>query len=88
MSETAAPITLSTSQNYAFQYIDKMLRDMEPYSNADIDNDIDDIDRNIVSYLSFKIVLHNIACIISCWMYLAKFHSNFIKHLHLQQSFS
>ena len=64
MSETAAPITLSTSQNYAFQYIDKMLRDMEPFSNADIDNDIDDIDRNIVSYLSFKIVLHNIACII------------------------
>ena len=52
MSETAAPITLSTSQNYAFQYIDKMLRDMEPSSNADIDIDIDDIDRNIVSYLS------------------------------------
>ena len=44
MSETAAPITLSTFQNYAFQYIDKMLRDMEPFSNADIDNDIDDID--------------------------------------------
>ena len=52
MSETATPITLSTSQNYAFQYIDKMLRDMEPSSNADIDIDIDDIDRNIVSYLS------------------------------------
>ena len=64
MSETATPITLSTSQNYAFQYIDKMLHDVEPFSNADIDINIDDIDRNIVSYLSFKIDLHNIACII------------------------
>ena len=64
MSETATPITLSTSQNYAFQYIDKMLHDVEPFSNADIDINIDDIDRNIVSYLSFKIDLHNIACIV------------------------
>ena len=51
MSETATPITLSASQNYAFQYIDKMLRQMEPFSNADIDTDIDDSDVNIVSYL-------------------------------------
>ena len=51
MSETATPITLSASQNYVFQYIDKMLRQMEPFSNADIDTDIDDIDVNIVSYL-------------------------------------
>ena len=51
MSETATPITLSASQNYAFQYIDKMLRQMEPFSNADIDTDINDIDVNIVSYL-------------------------------------
>ena len=36
MSETATPITLSTSQNYAFQYIDKMLREMEPLSDADV----------------------------------------------------
>ena len=76
MSETATPITLCTSQNYAFQYIHKMLRDMEPFSNADIDVDIDDIDRNIVSYLSFKIDLHYIAYIISCPVYLVKFHSN------------
>lgn len=55
MLETATPITLSTSQNYAFQYIDQILRDMEPFSNADIDTDIDDIDINIVSYLCFKI---------------------------------
>ena len=60
MSETATPITLSTSQNYAFQYIDQILRDMEPFSNADIDTDIDDIDINIVSYLCFKIDLYNV----------------------------
>ena len=54
MSETATPITLSTSQNYAFQYIDKMLRDMEPLSDADSDIDDDDIDENIVSYFSFN----------------------------------
>ena len=64
MSETATPITLSASQNYAFQYIDKMLRQMEPFSNADIDTDIDDIDVNIVSYLYFKIDLHNVTCIV------------------------
>ena len=64
MSETATLITLSTSQNYAFQYIDKMLCDMETFSNADIDINIDDIDQNIVSYLSFQIDLHNIAYII------------------------
>ena len=55
MSQSATPVTLSTSQNYAFQYIDKILRDMEPFSIADIDTDIDDIDINIVSYLSFKV---------------------------------
>ena len=60
MSETATPITLSTSQNYAFQYIDQIFRDMEPFSNADIDTDIDDIDINIVSYLCFKIDLNNV----------------------------
>ena len=63
MSETATPITLSASQNYAFQYIDKMLRQTEPFSNADIDTDIDDIEVNIVSYLYFKIDLHNVTCI-------------------------
>ena len=36
MSETATPITLFTSQKYAFQYIDKMLREMEPLSDADV----------------------------------------------------
>ena len=64
MSETATPITLSASQNYAFQYIDKMLRQTEPFSNADIDTDIDDIEVNIVSYLYFKIDLHNVTCIV------------------------
>ena len=78
MSETATPITLSTSQNYAFQYIDKMLRDMEPLSDADSDIDVDDIDENIVSYFSFNIDLHNIACITSCQMYLTKFYNNFL----------
>ena len=63
MSESATPITLSSSQNYAFQYIDKILRDMEPLSNADIDTDIDDIDIDIVSYLCFKIDLHNVTFI-------------------------
>ena len=62
MSESAASTTLSASQNYAFQYIDKILREMEPFSNSDIDTDIDDIDINIVSYLYFKIDLHNVTC--------------------------
>ena len=64
MSETATPITLFASQNYAFQYIDKMLRQTEPFSNADIDIDIDDIEVNIVSYLYFKIDLHNVTRIV------------------------
>ena len=64
MSETTTQVTLSASQNYAFQYIDKMLRDMEPFSNADIDTDIDDIDLNIVSDLYFKIYFKNVICII------------------------
>ena len=55
MSETATPITLSSSQNYAFQHIDKMLLDMEPLSDADSDTDINDIDENIVSYFPFNI---------------------------------
>ena len=55
-----------------------MLRDMEALCNADTDIDIDDIDENIVSYFSFNIHLDNIACIISCQIYLTKFHNNFI----------
>ena len=78
MSETAAPITLSSTQNCAFQHIDKMLLDMEPLSDADSDTDINDIDENIVSYFPFNIYLHDIACIISCQMYLTKFYNNSI----------
>ena len=36
---------------------------MEPFSNADVDIDIDDIEGNIVSYLSFEINLNNIGYI-------------------------
>ena len=54
MSEIPTQITLSASQNYAFQVIDKMLRDVEPFSNEEIEADIDNIEGNIVSYLSFE----------------------------------
>ena len=36
---------------------------MESFSNADVDMDIDVIEGNIVSYLSFEINLNNIGCI-------------------------
>ena len=42
--------TLSTSQNHAFQYVDSLISTMEPMSNEETENDIEDIEGNIVSF--------------------------------------
>ena len=39
-------ITLSASQNYAFQYINSLLTDMEPFSDEETEIDLDDIAGN------------------------------------------
>ena len=64
MSEIPLQIKLSPSQNYAFQYVDKILCDMESISNEETDINIDDIEENVVSYLSFE---YEVAYY---WMYL------------------
>ena len=49
---TAIPprYTLSASQNHALQYIDSHISTMEPMSNEETENDIEDIEGNIVSF--------------------------------------
>lgn len=42
-------ITLSTSQNSAFQYVNSLLSDMEPFSNEETETDLDGIEGNNVS---------------------------------------
>ena len=42
--------TVSASQNHAYQYIDNPLSTMDPISNEEIENDIEDIEGNIVRF--------------------------------------
>ena len=42
-------MTLSASQSHAFHYINRTLTNMEPFSNEDIDVDIDETEGNNMS---------------------------------------
>ena len=49
MSEMPSEITLSSPQRYAFEYVNRLLADMEPFSNEETESDLDDIEGNNVS---------------------------------------
>ena len=46
-------ITLSSSQNRMFQFVDQMLLMMEPFGNHETDDDIDVIEPIVVSRFNF-----------------------------------
>ena len=48
-TQVPSEMTLSTSQSHAFRYINRILSTMEPFSNEDIDVDIDETEGNNVS---------------------------------------
>ena len=55
---TATPpqYTLSASQNHAFQYIDSLISTMEPFSNEETKNNIEEIEGNIVSFFMCSVL--------------------------------
>ena len=46
-------VTLSLSQNRIFQYIDQMLLSMEPFAEAESNDDIEEIEENSVRIFNF-----------------------------------
>lgn len=50
MSEMPSDITLSSSQRFAFEHVNRLLADMEPFSNEETDSDLDNIEGNIASF--------------------------------------
>ena len=48
--------TLSAPQNHAFQYIDSLISTMEPITNEETENDIEDIEVSIVSFFMYSIL--------------------------------
>ena len=45
-TQVPSEMTLSASQSHAFQYINRILSKMEPFSNEDIDVNIDETEGN------------------------------------------
>ena len=50
MIQVPSQMPLSASQSYAFQYINRILSNMEPFSNEDIDVDVDETEGNNVRF--------------------------------------
>ena len=50
MIQFPSQMTLSASQSHAFQYINRILSNMEPFSNEEIDVDIDETEGNNVRF--------------------------------------
>ena len=46
MTQVPSEMALLSSQRHAFQYVSRILSNMEPFSNEEIDVDIDETDGN------------------------------------------
>lgn len=46
MTQVPSEMALSSSQRHAFQYVSRILSNMEPFSNEEIEVDIDETDGN------------------------------------------
>ena len=55
-------VTLSSSQNRIFQYVDQMLLMMEPFADVETDNDIEQIEEITVSLSNFGILAYCCKC--------------------------
>ena len=53
LTGTLSEMTLSASQSHAFQYVNKILSNMEPFSNEETDVDIDESEENNVRFSFF-----------------------------------
>ena len=53
LTGTLSEMTLSASQSHAFQYVNKILSNMEPFSNKETDVDIDESEENNVRFSFF-----------------------------------
>ena len=50
MIQVPSQMALSASQSHAFQYINRILSNMEPFSNEEIDVDVDETEGNNVRF--------------------------------------
>ena len=57
MTQVSPEMTLSASRSHTFQYVNRILSTMEPFSNEEADVDIDEIEGNNIKFYSFNINL-------------------------------